>query len=159
MNFKTSFAALAITTAFVGGNGNALAEDAKVFPGSNCHPQSHSSATLAAGINGVFYNNSSTRNVIVNCPLVRDTVTNTDGAYLRVIVRKFGLSQVQGFRCTLMSSSQLGSTLAATSKGTVEQGVRALDLGVNRRGRFGSYQATCTVPPRGRIYSYKLSED
>jgi hypothetical protein len=89
----------------------AFAADHKVYPGSACVPNSPSSAAPSISYLGGFIMNTSSdgsSSITVNCLIVRDHTTNTDGlrnVSVRVLIPSRAAATVRTARlgCTLIS--------------------------------------------------------
>jgi hypothetical protein len=149
----------------------ALAIDNKVFNGAACQPLgSHGSTEeIFYGPDGTIRNTSDDFFVMVTCPIVRDNVMDTTGL-LNVSVRVFvplGTKLTPFLGCSVSARDGFGGSVgdpAKTDKFVAFPGVANQTLeftGDNRVSLsfpFGQYILTCSLPPRGIIFSYLVIE-
>lgn len=172
--FKVIFASVVLTALFVAGT-SAIADDWKVFPGSQCQPEypstyGDSNVPRAYDLWGGAYANYSETYDHVNCPIARDQTRNTNGtAWVQVRIYQSGKGR--GFWCELWSSDVFGgaggvSTVPAFPvplqthhvDASAVVGTQYLGLDTSRSKAGGYYSLHCELPPGGYIYSYQVRE-
>jgi hypothetical protein len=128
-------------------------EDTKRFPGSLCQAR-NSSDLVSYGDNGSPKNESSAVQTWI-CPIVRDDVGDGDDPeYAEVSV-------TSGVSCLFWASSKSAGSPSITSSSTVGPTLTyALgDANIANNHTDGYYHFVCTVPPGGRVYSYRIDEN
>jgi hypothetical protein len=104
--------------------------------------------------NGRFFNGSAEGRPVVQCPIVRDNVFNTNGTN-RVLVNV--ITGGGGVSCRLRSLSALGAIIEDTAFKTIfSSGQIALD--VNKSQGSGYYYVECELPRSTGIASYRADE-
>lgn len=140
------------------------ADDAKTYPASFCQPIEQFDLDrveyeVPFADPGQGAANVSDDQVWITCPVVRDTLGNTDGlvkAYLNVSDG----SSSDNFDCTLYAISRDGSNVVdSQSKGTSGTGFERLVFdGIDSSGTISTYHFFCKVPEWSELFSYRVIE-
>jgi hypothetical protein len=152
-----SIRSLSLLAALVvgGGAGRALAADGKVVSPSACHPAGTTITGLTYGAGHVT--NSSTGNIDIVCPIVRDTVSNGNGlADVEVAVT----DSTGTLSCDLIAVDRAGNLLKIVPKATPGTGPQLIDFGaaLNTSANKGHFAVICHTPAGGRIHSVYYEE-
>ena len=134
--------------------GPAAALDGKTLPGAACQPGDQSQSYIT-DTSGRILNPSTTQNLVVTCPVVRDVITgnSTAGikqAFVKAIDNNPGTGKEVG--CTLASfRGDNGQVVEVTSGTTVgsSPNVQTLPTFVDIASTSGGfYSLRCLIPPR-----------
>ena len=135
--------------------------DSKVHAGSFCQPlvgaQANRINTVSFGVEniGPFA-------TTVTCPILRDNTRNSTGTFTNGVSKGVVLrvSNPPGGQlpCTLFSVNPFSNVVATNSISTNQAGESTLLLAVSTSTLSGQYSIICTLPPRGRIYNYQVTE-
>jgi len=153
----------------VGFSYNALAGDAKVFPGSNCHYGALTpSSNVKYDSTGFIYNSSTTHSALISCPIVKDVVFSGVNELNLVKIRYRKPTSV-GFNCTIHSRTNSGTGGLQKSQWDFGfAGVKTMSLPSVGGFLKGAYTLSCILPPskspvstasnRSGIYHYRINE-
>lgn len=133
------------------GSPNTFAADGKSYAGASCQPVSRADVDSIAYYSGIAWNTSTTRNLGLHCPIIRDT---SDGiAYGGVAVLNRNRRPGAFVDCTMRSFSAPDGgphRQVAESREIApwNPNVQHLEFSeVGEPGRFGYYTMDCVVPP------------
>lgn len=136
--------------------------DAKIFPGSMCQPYGGmlftQSDDLLYGDGAVMAADMNGPRVWVDCPIVRDDATGTDGVdMVRVTVED--QDEVLNFDCYVRAYDKWGARVAQVSDSSTGTGHQILDLDLDQSAEYGTYTLWCTIPPNLSIlWAYRVYE-
>ncbi len=127
----------------------AYAEDQKVYPGNACAAYSpEDNADLFRHFGGGIWNESSSSDAFITCPIVRDNVLNGNGTK-RAIVRVHNTrTDALAVSCTLVSMSGQGQFITSRSATATTTGFVNLEVGVNASANLGLYYIYCYLPQK-----------
>jgi hypothetical protein len=156
---KRAFLAALACCAAVGSSlavtGHSYAGDVKVHPGMFCAPYYYGETygKFRNTFNGTTNDGDLTKTL--NCPILRDVTTDTDG----VTVKVRGYAPAGGYSCILRSyESPTGFSYSTTiSSPTVAGNFEVTGTLANSYAN-GLYNLTCSMPPGAAIYSYSVDE-
>lgn len=131
--------------------------DAMTFPGSICRVFDPSKAGQLQAHHSGAINTSPLSDVVVTCPLTRDSTTDTNGASV-VVKGTRDPSATTPFSCTLVSRDFNGGLLASDTKQSLATGPVTLGLSVGRSGVNGYYAVACTLPRKSILAGILLNE-
>ena len=136
----------------------ALADDNKMYPGSFCQLED-TGTDVRASATGAMYNYASFSHH-VNCPILRDRTTNTDGTDdVWVNVNRSGAAGTLPLSCTFYSiDGNTGAVVYFNSASTTATGWQKLVIPVSKSASYGPYSLHCTIPIASQILDYQLSE-
>ena len=136
----------------------AHADDNKMYPGSFCQSEDTGTDVRASAIGAMYNYASFSHNV--NCPIVRDRTTNTDGTDdVWVNVFRNGLAGAAPLSCTFYSiNGNNGAVVYFNSASTTATGWQRLVIPVTSSASYGAYSLHCTLPIASQILDYQLSE-
>lgn len=134
-----------------------FATDDKVFSGNDCMPYYHSQADDIYHYASSMYNNNSTYNRSVACPVTRDNIQNTNGTVHAFVRYNRSSSTTNSLSCTLFNYTTTGTVTAWDSNSTTANS-GSLPLDLDSSNTLGHYSIYCSVPPYSRIYSYRVGE-
>jgi hypothetical protein len=144
----------------------AIADDAKTFPGAMCQPTSSTDLVIRDDVTGSMKNTGGSTQIWV-CPIVRDTMRKNSGEFAGIAV-----GHQTRVKCTLETRSFTGNfpvsrlpddpvpplifnpPLPPAARFTYALGNTNFD-GVES----GIYYFRCEVPRSGIIWSYQVEED
>ncbi len=127
------------------GNPNAFADDGKSYAGASCQPVSRADVDSIAYYSGIAWNTSTTHNLVLHCPIIRDTPDGIAGGGVAVWNRN-----IDGIvDCTMRSFNDRGGIVAESwDTAGWDPSVQHLAFSaVGAPGRFGYYTLECVVPP------------
>jgi len=141
----------------------ALAWDRKMMAGGACFPTIvNANGTTspyivdAAGI----LQNTGTSFANFTCPLVRDSVTNSNGL-VGLTVTVSDTSSTSQVACTISSTDYLGNVVYSntnTSGNVFNSGFFQINLSLPVSQGYGAYYLACNVAPNQKIISYAWTE-
>jgi hypothetical protein len=147
-----------------------LADDNKVYPGSACVPES-SSLYAEGGIGTALGTivNLTGETIAVNCPIIRDNTTNTNGVRnvtVRVFIppQHFNLIQQGNTGCTVFSLDGFVDSAPGGVVTLAYPNVGQLSLEFSGEHRvtvsfpLGQYFLRCALPSGAAIVSYLVIE-
>lgn len=148
---------LLVGSLFVTGTSTILAD---TFSPSMCQPASATDASSLRYLSSEL-TNSGSRSIGVQCPVVRENITNRNGTRMAFIVVQSNGSQQ--LRCQLSSKTRTGASIQPTTESvgigfTSRAFPTSLNLDVDRSTAFGTYGIFCRIPPGGKILSYTVTE-
>lgn len=134
----------------------AYAEDQKVYDGTEC--RAYYPADAARLITTDFGLFAGQNEVFINCPIVRDNISNLNGTKAAVVsVFNRNIDGLVG--CTLWSNSDNGGNVVKTAAVAQSfQGQQQLNVDVNASLNSGYYHLVCYLPPGSGILSYRINE-
>lgn len=127
--------------------------DVKSYSGTACQPSPVDRASYNVGM---ICNNDFTYGLVVYCPVVRDDTQGTDGTYEFIVNVK--LNMPGEISCTALSFDSDRDQIEIVSDSTAETGEQTLYLDLDESAVDGYYDLTCSLPPAGCIYSYRVYE-
>ena len=131
------------------------AADAKEYPGSACLPDSRNTSSLDYIR---FRNGFEARDtIIVECPIVRDNATNTNGinyAFIRIHREPGNPSPF----CSFIHKDHFGKRLRSQDYSSFPVGDSYRKYKINSSFNRGSYVFRCALRNGDVLYSYKVSE-
>ena len=165
---NTSILSISLTALMLTmGNGQAVAEDGKVYPASFCTPVSTGHATGAFSINRGEWVNESNFTTVVECPIIKDSINKSlRNGFVRVIDRNASFNR--DVKCTIASRrTQIfpNQGFTTTVKSRSSFGVQTLNFGaLGHNGKNTTYTMQCSVPGKingvsSRIMGYYISEN
>lgn len=180
LNSKTSrtdvfgIKALIVLSAFIAAfnSGSIQAgEDGKIYSGNMCRPTGSPVGGYAPYVHyntdGSISNTSEQFSVTVDCPIVRDNMSNKDGLK-SVILYYDDQNPYYNFFCTVHSRWKWGNHIVKSQNGTIINnfGISYLHvLGVDiSRGANTFYTMRCVIPrkypgkPNSRLLNYTVTE-
>jgi hypothetical protein len=143
----------------------AIADDAKTFPGAMCQPTSSTDLVIRDDVTGSMKNTGGSTQIWV-CPIVRDTMRKNSGEFAGIAV-----GHQTRVKCTLETRSFTGNFPVSrlpdddtppailTSFGVVARLTYALGNTNFDGEESGIYYFRCEVPPGFSIFSYQVEED
>ena len=128
----------------------ALANDAKTLPGAACQPKSSSPTTFELNSSGQLINTSTT-DLTVICPIVRDVMAaNSSNGISKAQVHVIDRNVDRRFTCTLRSHATTttgsGSSSLNTGNSFASADVQVLGYGNLASSANGYYFFECTIP-------------
>ena len=137
---------------------SARADDNKMYPGSFCQPED-TSTDVRATYTGAM-NNYGSYSHSVNCPILRDRTTNTNGTDdVWVNVYRGSLAGSTLLSCTFYSiDGNTGSPFFYNAAATAGVGREKLVIRVTNSAGYGPYSLHCLLPIGSSIVAYQLSE-
>ena len=159
MSRKKSLLALAaVSFALLPFGSAAFASDIKIMPSSACQPRASLDAANVKYEDGAIVNKSNTIRAFISCPFVKDNPQGIGQTFSAVV-------EVQGFTgqqvlCTLTNRSRSGKAFSPDAFGlSGANGPGFIALNLKAANSFGSYfDLTCTLPPGGKVFSYRTFE-
>jgi hypothetical protein len=133
----------------------ALAADGKIVSPSACHPAGSAVTGLTYGAGHVT--NSSSGNIDIVCPIVRDTVSNGNGlSDVEVAVT----DPTGTMSCEALAVDRAGNILKSAPKTTPGTGPQIIDFAatLNVSANKGHYAVICHTPAGARIHSVYYEE-
>lgn len=128
----------------------ALANDAKTLPGAACQPKSSSPTAFEINSSGQLVNTSTT-DLIVICPIVRDVMAaNSSNGINKAQVHVIDRNVDRLFTCTLRShatnTTGAGSSSRNTGNSFASANVQVLEYRNLASSADGYYFFECTIP-------------
>ncbi|MDS4022870.1 MAG: hypothetical protein RKR03_20535 [Candidatus Competibacter sp.] len=145
----------------------AMANDAKTLPGAACQPKSNSPTAFEISSSGQLINTSTT-DLTVICPIVRDVMAaNSSNGINKAQVHVIDRNVDRPFTCTLRSyatsTGSYGSSTQNTGNSFASANVQILGHGNLASSADGYYLFECTIPgtyngTRSSIVTYNWNE-